>query len=241
MFSIRLTALMLTFCLMTSASAQNNKNSVFQYMQPSTDEGLEALIEIAESGNIRAQYKLACIYLNRGLAPDNMSKCIKWFTKAAEQNYDSAQYKLGLCYYDGKGVEQDYPTALSWFRKAAAQGHQSAMFYIGRCYALGEGVEIDSIEAQRWMEQAADTDEELTPYQKQLNAEAIAIVTRQAEKGDPYAQYFLGLIYEDGKYTERDLDKAIEWFEKAAAQGHNKAKEHYEALCKEKERMSVPN
>lgn len=230
---LRLMSASAVFFLMSVMSAQN-ENSVFQFMPQTTDEGLEALIEIARDGNARAQYKLDCIYLNRGLAPDNMQKCIDWLSRSAEQGYDSAQYKLGLCYYDGKGVAQDYATALSWFRKAADQGHQSAMYYVGRCYARGEGVESDTVEAKRWIDSAIDIKEEetLTPYQKQLNANATAIVTRQAEKGDAYAQYFLGLIYEEGKYTARDLNKACEWFEKAAAQGHNKAKEHLDALRK---------
>lgn len=229
----RMPVLLTAFFLMSAISAQNNKNSVYQFMQPSSDEGLEVLIEIARSGNAYAQYKLACIYQNRGLEPENMRKCIEWFTKSAEQDFDSAQYKLGLCYYDGKGVAQDFPTALSWFRKAAAHGHQSAMYYVGRCYARGEGVEADTVEAKRWYDDAIDIEKnELTPYQKQLNANAVAIVRKEAEKGDPYAQYFLGLIYEDGKYVERNLEKAKEWFAKAAAQGHNKAKEHFDALSK---------
>lgn len=231
----KLPVLLTFFFLMTAVSAQNNKNSVYQFMQPSSDEGLEALIEIARSGNAHAQYKLACIYQNRGLEPENMKKCIEWFAKSAEQNFDSAQYKLGLCYYDGKGVEQDFSTALSWFRKAAGQGHQSAMYYVGRCYARGEGVESDTVEAKRWIDQAVSIDEELTPQQKQMNANAVAIVRKEAEKGDPYAQYFLGLIYEEGKYLERDTEKAKEWFAKAAAQGHKKAQEHYDALNKSKE------
>ncbi len=232
----KLPVLLTFFFVMTAVSAQNNKNSVYQFMQPSSDEGLEALIEIARSGNAHAQYKLACIYQNRGLEPENMRKCIEWFTRSAEQEFDSAQYKLGLCYYDGKGVNQDYSTALSWFRKAAAQGHQSAMFFVGRCYALGEGVESDSLEAKRWMDNAKDLgQEELTPYQKQLNSNAVAIVRKEAEKGDAYAQYFLGLIYEEGKYLERDTEKAKEWFAKAAAQGHNKAQLHLDALNKSKE------
>ena len=228
----RLSVLFATIFMMSMMSAQN-KNSVYQFMPPSNDEGLEALIEIARGGNAHAQYKLACIYQNRGLEPENMRKCIDWFTKSAEQNFDSAQYKLGLCYYDGKGVAQDFPTALSWFRKAAEQGHQSAMYYVGRCYARGEGVEADTVEAKRWIDDAINIEkEELTPYQKQLNANAVAIVKKEAEKGDPYAQYFFGLIYEEGKYLERDIEKAKEWFAKAAAQGHNKAKEHLDALSK---------
>ncbi len=227
--------LSLTSLLMTSTAWGQEKKSVYQFMPQTSDEGLEALIEIARSGNAHAQYKLGCIYLNRGLEPTNMQKCIDWLTRSSEQNFDSAQYKLALCYYDGKGVEQDFATALKWFRRAADQGHQSAMYYVGRLYARGEGVASDTLEAKKWIDQAIAIEtenKELTPYQKQLNANATAIVRRQAEGGDPYAQYFLGLIYEEGKYAEKDLNQAAEWFAKAAAQGHRKAQEHLDKIKK---------
>lgn len=229
--------LLLIALLFTSLLSAQNKNSVYQFMQPVSDEGLEALIEIANTGNALAQYKLGCIYQKRGLDLESMRKCINWLTKSAEQDFDSAQYKLALCYYDGKGVEQDFTTALKWFRKAAVQGHQSAMYYVGRCYARGEGVESDTIEAKKWINDAIGKEDEmtLTDRQKQLNASAVAIITKSAEKGDAYAQYFLGLIYMEGQYAKRDTTLAKEWFEKAAAQGHTKASELLEQLNKSSE------
>ena len=32
---------------------------------------------------------------------------MKWYRKAAEQNYAEAQYNLGVCYYNGQGVAKD--------------------------------------------------------------------------------------------------------------------------------------
>jgi len=45
-----------------------------------------------------------------------------------------------------------------------------------------------------------------------------------AKRGDSNAQYKLGDMYEKGIGTVKDKTKAQAWFEKAAAQGHNKAK-----------------
>ena len=42
----------------------------------------------------------------------------------------------------------------------------------------------------------------------------------QANAGDSNSQFIVASRYESGKGTTRDLDKAYEWYEKAAAKGH---------------------
>src|SRR5687767_6765624 len=44
-----------------------------------------------------------------------------------------------------------------------------------------------------------------------------------AEQGDASAQFYLGLLYENGDGVSRDFAKARQWYEKAAAQGEAKA------------------
>ena len=45
-----------------------------------------------------------------------------------------------------------------------------------------------------------------------------------ANKGNVYAQYMLGLYYENGIGVEADIKKALEFYEKAAEQGYSKAR-----------------
>ncbi|MCM1047162.1 MAG: sel1 repeat family protein [Clostridiales bacterium] len=40
-----------------------------------------------------------------------------------------------------------------------------------------------------------------------------------AEQGNAEAQYYLGLMYDDGKGVERNPTQAAQWYEKAAKQG----------------------
>lgn len=42
----------------------------------------------------------------------------------------------------------------------------------------------------------------------------------QAQAGDTNSQFIVASRYENGKGTARDVDKAFEWYEKAAAKGH---------------------
>jgi hypothetical protein len=45
-----------------------------------------------------------------------------------------------------------------------------------------------------------------------------------AEKGDKNAQFNLGLMYEKGLNVSQDMQKAKEWYEKAAYQGSDAAR-----------------
>jgi TPR repeat protein len=51
---------------------------------------------------------------------------VKWFRKAAEQNYSPAQSALGGMYKNGTGVTKDYVEACKWLNLSAAQGLEAA-------------------------------------------------------------------------------------------------------------------
>ena len=53
---------------------------------------------------------------------------------------------------------------------------------------------------------------------------------RKAEQGDPEAQYQLALCYTNGKGTNRDDAKAVEWYKKSAEQGYSFA-QNYLGYC----------
>jgi len=55
-------------------------------------------------------------------------------------------------------------------------------------------------------------------------------LVRKAEKGDAAAQYQLGCQYRQGTHVEKNYAKALQWFEKAAFQGHVEA-QHRVAIC----------
>jgi serine protease Do len=53
-------------------------------------------------------------------------EAVKWYRKAAEQNYAPAQFMLGLCYAQGRGVAKDYVESYKWTLLAAGQGDKDA-------------------------------------------------------------------------------------------------------------------
>ena len=53
--------------------------------------------------------------------------------------------------------------------------------------------------------------------------EALAILQRAANAGDPYSQTMIAWAYEIGKVLPRDTERAIFWYQEAAIQGHAEA------------------
>ena len=53
-------------------------------------------------------------------------EAVKWYRKAAEQNYAAAQYNLAICYERGDGVAKDWAEAYKWLLLAARQGDEDA-------------------------------------------------------------------------------------------------------------------
>lgn len=46
-----------------------------------------------------------------------------------------------------------------------------------------------------------------------------------AEQGDVEAMYQIGNCYQNGEGVEQDIEKAVEWWQRAAKEGHKKASE----------------
>jgi TPR repeat protein len=100
----------------------------------------------AEAGDAEAQYLLGNrYYYGKGVAKDQTDG-VKWYRKAAAQNYSKAQNKLGYCYESGEGVAKDLVEAVKWYRKAADLNDAGGQYNLGRCYYKGTGVPKDLVE-----------------------------------------------------------------------------------------------
>lgn len=96
---------------------------------------------------------------------------------------------------------KDYGKAFQLYKSLAEQGDADSEYTLGTLYLEGQGVEKNEGEAVKWIQKAT-------------------------LDGSADAQYHLGLMYKLGAAgLPRDRAKAKENFEKAAAQGHFKAKE----------------
>lgn len=117
---------------------------------------LDELIEAAEGGDGRAQFKLGIMYYYGKGVEQDYSKAFKWCYMAAEQGYSDAQTNVGMMYSKGQGVAQDYAKALKWYKLAADKGNAEALGDLGIMYENGQGVKRDIEEAVKFYSSAAE-------------------------------------------------------------------------------------
>ncbi len=157
---------------------------------------LGQLHERAASGDARAQYVLAVLYLHgRGGAPRRPEVAVRWLQRAAAQKHDDAQLLLAVLHQRGEGVPADLGKAFRLARQVAERGHRFGMGMVAECYEHGRGVKPDPAQAVYWYRRAA-------------------------EAGEPLAQTRLGYLYLAGRGVKPDRKQAVQWLERAAAQYH---------------------
>ena len=192
------------------------------------------LRELAEQGDVTAQYKLGTAYEDGSCVPIDNEKAVFWYRKAAEQGNSSAQYSLGRMFDYGCGVPEDKQEAIIWYRKAAEQGDGNAQNDLGVMYLTGEGVPEDKSEAIFWLQKAAEQGVALAQNNlgiRYLNGDGVpqemsqaAIWFRKAaEQGLAAAQFRLGKMYDDGIIVPENKTEAANWYRKAAKQGDREA------------------
>ena len=101
---------------------------------------LSMLEDLANKGNIKAQYNLGLMYQNGFGVEQDYIKAKEWYEKSANQGDELAQYNLGVFYAIGQGVKQDYVKAKEWYEKSANQGNDEAQKNLAILYEDGLGV-----------------------------------------------------------------------------------------------------
>ena len=170
----------------------------------------------------------------------------KWLMKLAADGDIRAQFLAGSSYLTGNGVKADPAEAVRWFEKAAQQGSVDAQTSLVLYYLGNEPVRLD--EARSWA----------AKLENQTGSRGVGAVFRRffTEMGewpepertherikdwfdslfstkDPDLLYGLGFLYELGYQGQRDMDKALALYKRAAALGN------VNAIKKLKELQSV--
>lgn len=122
------------------------------------------------------------------------AKAFKYATIAAEEDNDLGYYVLGALYLKGLGVKMNIQLSIENYKMAAALGLGEAMNQIGRIYLLDDS-EAAHKQAFYWFNEAA-------------------------KKEDDSGMYNVGDCYANGIGVKIDMEKAAEWYRKAAEAGH---------------------
>ncbi|OJW49107.1 MAG: hypothetical protein BGO67_11115 [Alphaproteobacteria bacterium 41-28] len=184
----------------------------------------------------KAYYRLGEMYeQGQGGLLQNDIKAKDLYHRAATKGYAKAQYKLGLMYEQGRGnLPVNSVEASLWYLRAADQEHSRAQARLRVMYSQG-GVRLprEEIEKSLWFwrnerNKFPSTGFIMPIHESFLNedqspskaAEIVSRCLKGAEAGLSITMYSLGVMYFEGKNVERNLDKAIHFFQKAAEKKH---------------------
>ena len=135
----------------------------------------------------------------------NFNKAFEYYTKAYEQGNYLACNDLGRMYRKGLGVQKDEKKSFNWCQLGANNGNKESICDLGYCYEKGIGCKVDKLKA-------------LENYEK------------AGELGSVTAMSNAGLLYEYGTTgIHKNWDKALQWYKKAAAAGHEPSKKKIES------------
>ncbi len=146
----------------------------------------------------------------------------------AQADLASGLMKLGGLLQDDEDDEEneDYVQAVYWAKKAAQQDNVDALWVLGLAYEHGRGVKQNDEMAKMVYNRGSELDhapclqnlacyylrDDQTPGSHQ---EGFRLLLRAAELGHGPSMKQVGHCYQFGDGVEENMDKAMEWYEKA--------------------------
>lgn len=215
-------------------------NSISQDKQ----QGVIYLLKAAEKGMAQAQLEIGVLYSKGDGVKKDGKQAVKWYWAAAGQNNVNAEWNLAQCCMNGTGTIRNYDEALYWYGEAINGGYRRTFkkmctedeafrnspfmlymkgmktylidknfdeaFNIFKALAKQNIVEGQTMQGVIYANKA---------YMKYNPKKALKLLT-SASSTDATASFYLASLYEAGKGTNKDFDKALKLYEKSAADGY---------------------
>jgi serine/threonine protein kinase len=166
------------------------------------EKSYDNLIKYKDSKHLtpESHYMLGEFYRKNltGLLDNDDKEALKWYQKAADEDYAKAQLALGDFHKEGRaGLTLSIEKAENYYEKAFDNGLSDGAFSIGNIYYEAKVVDVerDFTKALSWYEKASN-------------------------KNHAEASYYCGRMYEYGEGTDIDLDKALDYYRKAQDAGY---------------------
>ncbi len=200
-------------------------------------ESLSSLQRRANNGDAEAQYKLGESYAyTRNGASYDKATAIKWFNKALDQGYKEALFDLGLMYRHDAATKSRAIECFELYIDYYYSEHNTVQSTAKNCLSeLGVTNYVPGTRSRQgggsrntvngcvynsngWLSYCGPV-KDFSSYP--TPSESLSQLKREAEGGNPRAQYRLGEYYGYGyKNTPTDNNEAVRWFTKALEQGY---------------------
>lgn len=230
----------LSLCYFNGKGVDKDEKVAMQWLQKAAEQGLEPALA-----------SLYCCYRDGTGVEADKQEAIKWLRKSAELGHVESQVELSRYYSNPEDDMADVEEAHKWLRKAAEQGHELAQRTLDHFAAerlvrlqLAEqgnadaqynhgisyinGVEKNIEEGIKWLQKSAEQGHEQA--RRVLDFLHVEMCKEAAERGDPDAQYELGVRYLHGAGVEQNIKETIKWLALADDQGHEEARQVFQSL-----------
>ena len=191
-----------SFRLYKNLIRQNHTRSADRVVFEAFDKEYEELIkELLENGHYEALTILLRNQLYKGI---EIGKNMKYLNKAANLGSNEAMYELGMISLNEFGIEgfvknQNVIKAYDYIFRAARQNYSPAMEFIASEYIKGNN--IGSLD----------------------DKDVIDFLLKAIEQDNGMALNLMGVLCFEGKYMEKDLEKAEYYFDEAIDQDNSTA------------------
>jgi TPR repeat protein len=213
-------------------------------VKPDFKQALIFYLKAAYFGCRNARFRLGEMYSDGGSSLFSLENAFKYYKMAADQNDPEAKYRLAIMYLDGIGVEQDFIQAYILFSESRDLDHNIAenIFQVPIDYRKTSDIDYNKVASMfalvckhnmcsleynlGYHYEHEDTYYDYNSFMYSTTASldlSKAWYETAALKGDPKAQYRLGLMYESGRGVPQDWVQALEYCEKARNLGNTDA------------------
>ncbi len=195
--------------------------------------------ELAEEGIPKYQFYVGKLHHTGDTIPKDINKAIYWYNQSILSNYPAAMNNLAIIYEEDSDLKNN-KTSFDLMCRAAKLGLGISQMNIARYYQTGRGAEINGARAVEWYNKAAEQGIADAMYNlgviyyqgeyvKSDIEKAIELIKKSAEHDHPLGMHDMGNLHYSGiNDTPIDIDKAINWYKKAANAG---VRESYEILA----------
>lgn len=203
-------------------SAEAMKLLFYVYITSDKEKALSYLKEASKLDDGEALYILGAEYFHGDVCEKDYDKARKLLEKAIKGGNYQAMHMLGLMYENGMGVDKDIDKAISLYEKISNGEAVLGNNALGDLYSKLE----DYSKAYNCYKIAADLDDPTGLYnigkllvQEKIKLdddsinEGIRHLMQSGDLGCDMAFLLLGSIYEEGKVVEKNIDKAIEYYD----------------------------
>lgn len=141
---------------------------------------------------------------NKYYAGGGYEKAVHYYELAANEEHADAQYRLGICFENGHGVQQDLKKAEYWFEKAVKNGSSTAKVHLS---------ELNNKYNKKNSQNSNNT-----------SSQEIATMVSNNSSSSSYSRTTeLNALQGDGYFSIGNYEKAVEYYELAANEGHANA------------------